>query len=467
MHCQHVIVGDGVTAAEFVSSRNGKPGDCITVVGPRVHQLGRGIAYAKAPPDAPWQYAYLLNSPTRSVDADFADWLGHHWATMENIMSGRSPDWLSAAQPYVSAGQHASLNAPREVFGDFIHAQTMEKIELMRTKGIKVRLLASCVKHIEPNATGLTVVTTDNETLEANSVDVATGGPQNQRLAGDNGKHSFPQLFDNELQIAKKLQAGGKLVCIGSGAAMLDLLRFCQSIQSESQIDLTAIAPSGKTFPALRPSMAFHPTEYELNGTFERAEDFLAAIVEQQQQALAAGDTWYETRVGLRSLFLDKGVIEFVPNLMEARKVSRPLFKHFEGGTRDSIDDFNRLMRSGHTQIIAGKVQHIEHQRDHALVHYTNTTHQTNEIKAAVVVNCAGPGNANHFDALTNQMLANKWISVCEQSGGILVGDGGQTPIKGLRYLGPAVTSIGHSVEPVPLYDALRLRRAVQKFNQA
>ena len=465
MHHHHVIVGDGITAAEFATTRNCLPGDRITIIGPNVFQLGRGIAYAKAPSEAPWRYAYLLNSPARSVDTDFGGWLGEHWDDLVTIMSGRSPDWLKAAQPYSDIGEYASLNVPREIYGDFFAARTLEKIDAMRSEGINVQTITSCVKSIKTSQSGLTVYTADNQQIEAHSVDVATGGPMNQRFDGDDGESSFPELFGNELDIANKLKTGGNIVCIGTGAAMLDLLRFCQSVQAESQINFTAISPTGKTLEALRPSAAFKPTEFDITGTFEYADDFLSAVFELQRQAMAAGDSLYETRVGLRSVFMEKGLIEFVPNLIEARKVSRPLFKHFEGGTRDSIDDFNRLMQTGQTQVIAGKVRHIEHKDKQAWVYYANTADQTQLIKATVVVNCAGPGKTNRFDALTNELLATKSISICEQSGGILVGEGGQTPINGLRYLGPAVTSIGKSVEPVPLYDAFRLRRAVRKFN--
>jgi len=465
MHCDHVIVGDGVTAAEFATTRCVTPGERITIIGPNVAELGRGVAYAKAPSDAPWRYSYLLNSPARSVDSAFGVWLGEHWADVRQMMSGRSPNWLAAAQPYVSTDQHASLNAPREMYGDFFHASTLAKIEAMRSKGVQIQLLATRVKRISPSANGLTIFTDDNQQLDAQTVDVATGGPQNQRFAGDNSEHSFPELFGNELAIAGKLKSGGNVVCIGTGAAMLDLLRFCQSIQSEAQINFTAISPNGKTLPALRPSTDFNPTKYNVTGTFKTADDFLSTIIELQHNALAAGDSLYETRVGLRSLFIDKGLIEFVPDINEARKVSCPLFKHFEGGTRDSIDDFNRLLQSGQAKLIAGKVQKIDQADNQALVSYCDKSNQTQLLKAHVVVNCAGPGNARRFDTLTRDMLANSWISICAQSGGILVGDGGQTSVKGVRYLGPAVTSIGQSVEPVPLYDAFRLRRAVQRFN--
>jgi len=465
MHRHHVIIGDGVTAAELATTRTARPGESITIIGQNVHQLGRGVAYASAPSDAPWRYAYLLNSPARSVDTEFADWLGEHWENVAKHMAGRSPDWLSAAHYYVSAGQHASLNAPREMFGDFFHAKTMEKIKALRENGIPVQLIQAHVTRVECKDDGLAVVTSDHQAIQAQSVDVATGGPQNQRITGDDDEHSFPALFGNEYAIADKLKSGGHIVCIGAAAAMLDLLRFCQSIQTTEPIRFTALSPSGKTLKALRPPLHFKPSPYELKGTFKTAADFLSAIIALQEQALANGDSLYETRVGLRSLFMNKSLIEFVPDITEARKVSVPLFKHFEGGTRDSIDDFHRLKQTGQAQIIAGKVQHIEQTKDHAHVCYTDNTGQTQSLKATVVVNCAGPGQQKRFDALTLDMLKQKWISICPQSGGILVGEGGHCTADGVRYLGPAVTSIGNSVEPVPLYDALRLRRAAQRFN--
>jgi len=160
------------------------------------------------------------------------------------------------------------------------------------------------------------------------------------------------------------------------------------------------------------------------------------------------------------------GLNEFVPDVVEARKVTGPLFTHFEGGTRDSIDDFHRLMGAGNTHIVAGRVKRIEVRKSIATVLYTDTNQQQQSLSASVVVNCAGPGNQNRFDPLTRRMLDDQWIAICEHSGGILVGENGNTSVPGIRYLGPAVTSIGNKVEQVPLYDALRLRHTVRRLNE-
>lgn len=465
MTSHHVIVGDGLTAAEFATSKQYRSGDKLTIIGANVHNLGRGVAYAIAPHDAPWRYAYLLNSPARSVDPDFARWMPDNWEAIVEKMSGRSPDWLSAAKPYADIGDIASLNAPREIYGDFFHAAICKKLDKLEAAGVRIERLPTRVVSIEPTEVGLVLTTSDGQQVKADSIDVATGGPLNQRFAGDDSDCFFPELFGFEQRIAEKLLPGGTIICIGAAAAMLDCLRFCQSIQRESTVQFTALSPSGTMLEALRPSAPFKPTHFELTGTFDKADHFLSAIKTLQRAALASGDSLYETRVGMRELFMKKGLNQFVPDITEARKVSRPLFNHFQGGTRDSIDDFNRLLVAGNTRILAGRVDHINHHNGKASVVFSDQAGKQQTLNASVVVNCAGPGNDHRFDILTSAMLRKNWISICAQSGGIIVGKDGRTSVDGVRYLGPAVTSIGDVVEPVPLYDASRLRRAVQRLN--
>jgi len=463
----HIIIGDGLTAAEFANTCQCGAGDTLTVIGPDLDNLGRGIAYARAPKTAPWKYAYLLNSPARSVDSAFSDWLSEHWSTIAENMAGRSPDWLGSALHYVELNQIASLNAPREFYGDFFHADTLNKLQVLEEKGVSVQRIKSRASNIEFDGKQLHVGIDNGDQLIADSIDVATGGAQNQRISGDDNENSFPDLFGFEARIIEKLGAAGSIIAIGSGAAMLDCLRVCQSVQNEQNLNFTAISPSGKTLKPLRPGDTFKPANYELNGVFERAVDFVDAIKIQQEKALASGHNFYETRVGLRSVFFNKSVNDFVPNIDEARKVATPLFKHFEGGTRDSIDDFHRLEKTGQTRILAGRVQRIEQNRDGASVKFVDSDGNQQTMNASVVVNCAGPGRENRFDTLTKKMLEQRWINICPQSHGLLVGKNGHTSIPGVRYLGPAVTSIGDIAQQVPLYDAFRLRRVVQEINGA
>lgn len=466
MSKHHIIIGDGVTAAEFATTRKICAGERLTIIGPNVEHLGRGVAYATAASGTPWRYAYLLNSPARSVDLAFSEWMQINWHDVVEKMSGCKPDWLSAAKPYIEHGEIASLNAPREIYGDYFHECVREKLAALRNRHVDIQLLPTRVTDVEPIANTFKITMENGSQLSADSVDIATGGPQNQRFDGDDDACSFPELFGNESHIMEKLGGNGSIICIGASAAMLDLLRFCQSVQNETDINFTAISPSGKVLTPLIPETnSFNPAQYELNGTFACAEDFLNAVKSLRTNALAAGHNFYEARVGIRSLFIKKSLNEFLPNLTEARKVSVPLFNYFQGGTRDSVNDFNRLLVNGKTRIIAGRVTNIDSRNNMATVTFTDSDGKSQQQSASVVVNCAGPGRANQFDTLTNHMLRRNWITICDQSGGILVGDKAQTNIDGIRYLGPAVTSIGDKVQPVPLYDAFRLRLAVQQLN--
>ena len=61
----HVIIGDGATAAAFAETAPSEAGDRLSVIGPDIGQLGRGLAYGEVPADRPWADAYLLSAPTR------------------------------------------------------------------------------------------------------------------------------------------------------------------------------------------------------------------------------------------------------------------------------------------------------------------------------------------------------------------------------------------------------------------
>ena len=167
MDNHHIIIGDGLSAAEFATSRQYTAGDTLTIIGPDVQDIGRGIAYAKAPSEVPWRFAYLLNSPSRSVDTDFAHWMKENWELLESTMSKRTPDWLSAATPYSSVGDIASLNAPREIYGDFLHAKTLKAMEQLSISGVSVRRVQSRVDKIQPTETALSVITADGQQFHA------------------------------------------------------------------------------------------------------------------------------------------------------------------------------------------------------------------------------------------------------------------------------------------------------------
>lgn len=60
-------------------------------------------------------------------------------------------------------------------------------------------------------------------------VDVATGGPQNQRFGTDAGPTAFTTLHGNEEAIAKVLQPGWEVTCLGASPEVLDVMHYLRS----------------------------------------------------------------------------------------------------------------------------------------------------------------------------------------------------------------------------------------------
>lgn len=83
----HVIIGDGATAAAFVSSLKLGRGSRLTIIGADTARFGRGLAYADSGEYKPWRDAYLLNSPSEAVDSEFVSWAEAHWPELEKRMS--------------------------------------------------------------------------------------------------------------------------------------------------------------------------------------------------------------------------------------------------------------------------------------------------------------------------------------------------------------------------------------------
>lgn len=80
----HVIIGDGATAAAFSKSLKLDPGSRLTIIGVDSARFGRGLAYADPGVCKPWRDAYLLNSPSEAVEAEFVSWAVSYWSELEN-----------------------------------------------------------------------------------------------------------------------------------------------------------------------------------------------------------------------------------------------------------------------------------------------------------------------------------------------------------------------------------------------
>lgn len=458
----HAVIGDGLVALEFVANIDLSAGDRLTIIGPKVAELGRGVAYADEPADAVWRNAFLLNSPVDGLDPDFTDWMRARWPEIDAEMRGRRPDWLASAARYLAQGDLGALNPPRRLYGDYLCEQAETVLARLQSRGVRVTRIAERVDRLEPDRGRFALTLASGRTVIADSVDVATGGPSNQRIEGDDGPNAFSCVTGREQAIADRLRPGVHVCCVGTNATMLDMLRLCQAVLGEGGFRLTAISPSAALPAPLYLPLPRRMTEPELRGPYDTAEAFLAAIRREMELAAKKGDGMAEMRGGFRKLFMERGLAAFLPDPGEARRVTVPLQSWLLGGTRDAIEDFDRLAKSGQTRTVTGRVSRIAAQTGGAVVHCEVPKTGRHQMQADLVINCAGPGRQFAFDPLTASLIGRGWVTVCPVSNGLEVGPKCQTAIPGLRHLSPATTVIGGEVLAMPLYDAGQLRQVLR-----
>jgi len=460
----HIIIGDGLAAAEFTKSVTLSAGDCLTIVGPNSEHLGRGLAYSKVPTDRPWHLAFLLNSPSESVDPDFGDWVLDNWDDIAESMQGKQPDWLTAGKAYISKGDYSALNAPREFFGDYLCSLVDQNLEALREQGVTVERVTASATGIEHDAAKkqFHVLLDSGETLIASLVDIATGGAQNQSLFDADGQYSFSQLYGNEDAIAERVKEGGTVVCLGTNAAMLDTLRLCQSVLPSAALDFLAVSPSAQLPEPLIPSQPRRLAKVRMDTHYVSAEDLLVALSKQMNELRQQGYRMADMRGPFKSLILNTGLESLLPDPNESRKVLGLMERLFLRGTRDSLADFQSLQDKAQARLIAGRLVELKANTDDISLTLERSNGNQIRLSATALVNCSGAGKNPRFDSMTETLLEKEWLTRCPTSGGLEVSSGLKIGPKGLRYLSPSVTVIGERALALSLYDASELRAVIR-----
>lgn len=465
----HAVIGDGATAAEFAGTTLLERGDTLTIIGPGVGALGRGLAYADVPEDQPWRDAYLLNSPSGVVDPDFADWMVETWPAVVRRMTGRRPDWLGFGQRHIEAGDFAALFAPRAIVGDYLSARSAAMLQDLAARGVTVTRRHALATDLARHGDGFRITLAGGETVVADTVDVATGGPAVQRFGSDAGPTAFTTLYGNEDAIAPLLSRGREIVCLGANAAMLDVLRFAQAVLGDGNVRLTVISASRLMPEPIiwdRPRRA--PVMPHLAGPYDSAEAFLEALDSEIARFRAEGATMAVLRPGFKEAINKAGLETLLPSKAQRRKLGDAIERRFRRGTHDSIADFYRLAAVGQIRVIEGRVERVFAPMEGAVeVRLRLADGTLDEMTAPLVINCTGTGDQRAFDLMTTGLIRNGWLRLIEETGGVAVGKGLKTEVPGLRYLSPAVTEIGERVMAFPLYDLMALRTEVRLANGA
>lgn len=462
----HLVIGDGVSAGAFAATAPLAPGDRLTLLAPAADRIGRGLAYGDHPDDAPWRYAYLLNQPAIDIDPEFPAWLRPRWAGIRAAMAGRRPDWLAAAAPF--GDDIDQLFLPRAIHGDYLQDRVEAGLSALAARGVTVTRLTLRATALDAGGRGFRVTLEDGFVLDAESVDVATGGPLPQRFPGDHAAPCLAGPYGNEAEIAEAARAGRTITVIGANAAMLDVLRLLQSVLPEDRIDMQVVARSGQgplPFETESPPRSRSPA---IAGPYDSAEAFLAAMDRDLAAAAAVSDAEAcALRRGYMALFDAHPLNDFLTDPREARRAATQVERRLVRGTRDSVHDLRRLRAAGRVRFVHGAVEDVTVSGGRAGLVLRGPNGVRQDCAADLAVNCAGPGPAKRFEPLAQSLLDRGWIRSCPVSGGIDLGPGMTTETPGLRYASPAVNVIGGRVEAYPLYNGLRLRRLIAAANGA
>lgn len=463
----HIVIGDGGTAAAFAEMAQLNPGDRLSVIAHAPENLGRGLAYGDHAADAPWRYAYLLNSPSAAVLPEFADWLEDHWPEVSRAMQGRRPDWLGFGADHIAAGDLAALFAPRAFFGDYLSHLVETALARHQQNGVTVNLVTAGVRGLDHDGARFRVTLDDGRVETADHVDLAPGTPAMDAFCTDAGPGAFPMLYGREEAIAARLSPGDRVICLGANAAMLDVLRFLQSLLDERDISMTVLSASG-----LRPEPLIweRPRKPDvvprITGPFATCDDFLAAVdseIARMRRDEGAGMS--QLRPGFKNWATGDKLAELLPDPAERRRVTHPLERRFRRGTHDSIADFHRLLGAGQITEIIGRARRVEPTRDGARVHLDTGDGTEMQLDAPLVINCAGPGARLALDPLSESLVARGWLAMAPDGAGLMTGPGLRIGPPGLRYLAPTVIAVGDMVSPFPLFDMGGLRQQVAQAN--
>jgi len=458
----HAVIGDGATAAGFAMHAPVVAGDRLLILGPNVAELGRGLAYHDHGPDAPWRYAYLLNSPNEMVHADFAAWFEQAWPQLLPDLQRTQPGWLAFGAAHIAARDYGALFAPRAIFGHWVREITTHHLAQLARRDVQIDLRPLRVTRITPEAGRFRLTCDSGDTLMADRVDLATGGAGNTAFSAEEAPGLFPALYGYEDRIARSVQEGDTVTCLGGNAAMLDVLRLLQSICDERQVKLRVIRPGKGPAPLQlsRPRRA--KVQPQLDGRFATADRFLSALDAEMATFRRHGADMAELRAGVSAWFDAHSLDTLLPDKAEQRVVQGQLEARFRRGTHDSIADYERLKAAGQIEEIRGRVERVEATGPRGGCVTYSVDGQAKSVTAPIIINTSGPRDPLALDPLAHDLIRQGVLRPNPDRTGIALRAGLLSEWTGLRYLSPAVTEIGETVLPFPLYDVARLWATIE-----
>ncbi|HRK68265.1 MAG TPA: FAD/NAD(P)-binding protein [Hyphomonas sp.] len=235
------IVGDGAVAAAFLAIARLVPGDRLTLIGPNVGRFGAGRFYADHDVRQPWRLAYLLDRPNGEMAEGFADWLAGEWPALLPEIAAAQPLHLRRWSEALSEGAFGDFSAPRAIYGRFLAERNAVRLAQLVEGGVQVRLITGLATDLSRAEEQFRITLANGEVVRADRVDVATGGPANQRFGADAGPTAFTTLHGNEEAIAEVLRPGWEVTCLGASTEVLDVMHFLRSAAPNEEVRLRVL----------------------------------------------------------------------------------------------------------------------------------------------------------------------------------------------------------------------------------
>lgn len=235
------IVGDGTVAAAFLAAARLAPGDRLTLIGPNVGRFGVGRFHADHGSHHPWRLAYLLDRPSDEMADGFADWLAAEWQGLRPEIAALQPLHLLRWSEMLSSGSFGAITAPRAVYGRFLAKRSAVRLAQLLDDGVQVRLIPGLATDMSRADEQIRIILAGGEVIRVDRVDVATGGAANQRFGTDAGPTAFTTLHGNEEAIAKVLQPGWEVTCLGASTEVLDVMHFLRSAWPNQELRLRVL----------------------------------------------------------------------------------------------------------------------------------------------------------------------------------------------------------------------------------
>jgi uncharacterized NAD(P)/FAD-binding protein YdhS len=424
-----VVVGGGFSGTVLTASLLRHPPAGLTrlVLVERGGRPGRGVAYAKR------DHPYILNVPAGRMSASAAN-------SLEFLRYAQRRRPSCAAEDFV----------PRAWYGEYLE-ELLRAAQLQAPQRIRLEVIdgaATGVRRVD-RASPLVVQLDDGAEIVADEVVLATGNPPPAHLPATRPLAGHERYVHDPWAGPINFRAGERLLLIGTGLTALDVVLAAAAAADRPSLvhclSRRGIIPPRQT--AFRPDAFRGDGEAVLLGAAPSLRRIVRAVRILAEEAERAGGDWREAITFVRNMA--PTLWQRLPE-SERRRFLRHVRVYWDVHRHrlpeSTVEQVDRLRKSGWLQVHAGRIERIDTAADALTVRW-RARHggERRSLEVDRVVNCTGPDYApeRSSDPLLRGLLRDG-LAVADPLGlGLRTGpndalvDADGWPGPHLFYLGP------------------------------